>query len=381
MKTGILLPRSTTHPLIAYNFMDGIHAFLKNQGLDTKITCTTAYIGFGTDPEIVQQEAERLIMEQQVDMLIIFADFPVVECLFPIVKALNKLLLVVNHGAKYPDSWTAQPNVIHHNLNNAVNCWLTGKKAANLHPAAAVVSSYYDGGYSISHSLATSFLNESGNIVFNFVGHQYKTEFNTQPLVSFLKTEPEVEALLAILSGELVPEFYNQLKAEIADRKLNLYGSPVLLEESVLPDHLHSALSLSGYTSWFSAAIHAENQTYCNTFKKNTTREPDSFGVLGWDTAAILKAIFEAKGEDPIDAVNISRHPALQNVSGAKGAMKLHIQTQQYIAPLHYISSKNGTMESLHVVTVEEVEKSFNELIGQELTGISSGWLNTYLCS
>lgn len=384
MNIGILLPRSSTHPLIAYNFMDGLNAFLKHDQLGSEITYVPAYIGFGTDTTLIQQEAERLILEHRVDLIVVFADYPIVECLFPTMTALNKLLIVVNHGAKYPPSWAALPNVIHHNLNNASNCWLTGKEAAKEHPTAAVVSSFYDGGYSINHALAASFMDKSGQIAFNFIGHQSKAEFNTTPLVSFLSAKPEVDVLLAILSGELVPEFYLQLRERIGDKKLKLYASPVLLEESLVEAHFHPEenIAISGYTSWFKDTENLENQIFCRSFKTETNREPDSFGVLGWDTALILKTILNISAGKPIDAKTISKHPGLQQLQGAKGEMRLHAHTQHYLSPVHFVSSnlsKDST--TLHDLSLDAVEASFNELINYDTGGPSSQWFNTYLCS
>ena len=382
MKAGLLLPRSTTHPLITHNFLDGLNSFLRHHHLHKEITYVSGAIGFGTDTALIEKEADRLLIEHQVDLIVIFADYPVVKCLFPILKALNKLLIVVNHAAKYPPSWQAEPNVIHHSLNNALNCWLTGKKAAKETTAAAVVSSFYDGGYSINHALFQSFLNNDGEIVFNFVGHQYKDQFNTQPLVSFLKQAPDTNSLLAILSGELVPELYLQLKEHLTDRKLKVYASPVLLEESTLAEQQSTQICLAGYTSWFAELADSQNSVFCERFKTDTLRQPDSFAVLGWDTGLLLHTIFEISVDQPINARTITQHHLLQNLHGAKGKMQLHPFTQQYISPVHYLSDDlEGNVIIEHTLPLEEVMQAFDELITQEVTGFSSEWLNTYLCS
>lgn len=381
MIAGILLPRSTTHPLIAYDFMDGLHAALKCYGHDKELTCITTSIGFGIDADLIQRETERMFMEQRIDVLIAFADHPIIDCIFPIVQGLNKLLIVVNHGAKYPESWIAQPNVIYHSLHNALSCWLTGQLAARKHAAAAIVSSYYDGGYSIAHAFSSAYQGASGQIKFNLVGHQYRSEFNTMPLTSFLKENPDVAALLTTLSGELVPELYVQLSQEIAAQKIMFYASPVLLEESGLHPEVPNSPAVSGYTSWIAAAKHTENQVYCETFMNETGRTPDSFGVLGWDTALILKSLLIVFAEHGNLGANSAKHPAMLNIPAAKGRMYLHTATQHYISPLQYIHKINGETSIDHMLDIETVEKSFNELTEQKITGISSGWLNTYLCS
>ena len=87
MKVGVLLPRSTTHPIIAYSFLDGLHAFTDLNQLSEDIICVTANIGFGTDPLVIEQKAEELFMQHRVDLLVVFADFPIIEGLFSLVKA------------------------------------------------------------------------------------------------------------------------------------------------------------------------------------------------------------------------------------------------------------------------------------------------------
>lgn len=362
--------------------MDGLQAYFKQHQLTNEIECITGYIGFGEKASVIQQEAERLLMEQRVDLLIVFADYPLVNCLFPLVDALNKLLIVVNNGAKYPDNWAATPNVIHHHLNNVSNCWLTGKHAAAENKTVATVNSYYDGGYSISHALPASFLEASGEIAYNFIGHQQKTQFNTQPLTSFLDSKPELNTLLAILSGELVPEFYEQISTQFPERKLKLYASPVLLEESFQEENLFpkETIEVAGYTNWFKELENAENETFCRVFTEETNRVPNSFGVLGWDTGLILKTILEITGTKAINGKQVSKDPALKKLQGAKGEMLLHEDTGHYISPAHYLHS-NLTALKQHSLSMEQVEKSFNEMIHFKIDGPYSQWLNTYLCS
>jgi len=382
MTAGLLLPSSSTHPLIAHNFAEGIKSYLRLRQHSSPLTLVSGAIGFGTDRVVIEKEANRLILEHQADVLVIFADYPVVSCLFPLIKALNKLLIVVNHAAKYPPSWEAQPNVIHHHLGNVLNCWLTGRQAAKETAAAAVVSSYYDGGYAISHALSQSFMDKEGKIVFNFVGHQYKDQFNTQPLVNFLAQQPQADALLAILSGELVPEFYDQLKAQLSNRKLRLYASPVLLEESLVGEQQMGNITVSGYTGWLQDLPHPENRIFCEAFRGDTFREPDSVAVLGWDTGLILKTIDEISAGGRINGSTITQHPALRHLQGAKEEMHLHAHTQHYISPLYYLSdSASGKTTVDHTLALEDVAGAFDEMIKQDIQGVFSEWLNTYLCS
>lgn len=380
MKVGVLLPRSTTHPIIAYSFLDGLHAFTDLNQLSEDIICVTANIGFGTDPSVIEQKAEELFIQHQVDLLVVFADFPIIEGLFSLIKALNKLLIVVNHGAKYPTSWEAHPNVIHHHLSTSLSSWCTGEKAAKLHQKAAFISSYYDGGYSVCHSISASFSETGEKLVFNLVGNQFKDNFDASPLLSFLSEEQDVKAFLTVLSGELVPEIHAQINKETLRSDAIFYGSPVMIEESsMLKDTVN--LTVEGYTSWFYGNKLAQNEQYCTSFQTRTGRMPDSFGVLGWDTAVILQAVAELWEMNKSNPQNIIKILSDKLLTGAKGNMQLHMASHQYIAPLYDVRITAGETDHLHTLDLKEVEESLNRMIEQKITGISTGWLNTYLCS
>lgn len=381
MKVGLLLPRSTTHPLIAYSFMDGIHAFLAQHELGQDITCITTNIGFGTDAVVIAEKAEELLMQHQVDLLIAYADFPVIEVLFPLVKALNKLLIVVNHGAKYPETWAGHPNVIHHHLGSALNSWCTGEKVAKEHQKAAFISSYYDGGYSLCHAFSTSFSNTGENIGFNLIGHQLKDNFDAAPLLSFLEEDSDVKAFLTVLSGELVSEIHTQLNKTNVNTGATFYGSPVMIEESGILTNTADFLDVEGYTSWFQNNPLPENERYCLSFQKRTGRTPDSFGVLGWDTALILKAIAILWKTGESGPQNIIESLSDKTLAGAKGAMQLHVESRQYIAPLYYVNITSGDMQHLQTLDIKAVEDTFKRMSEYRITGTSTGWLNTYLCS
>lgn len=381
MKVGLLLPRSTTHPLIAYSFMDGINAFLDLYELGHDITCVTVNIGFGTDAVVIAEKAEELLMQYQVDLLVAYADFPVIEALFPLVKALNKLLIVVNHGAKYPQTWQGHPNVIHHHLSSALGSWCTGEKVAKEHQKAAFISSYYDGGYSLCHAFSTSFSNTGENIGFNLIGHQLKDNFDAAPLLSFLEEDREVKAFLTVLSGELVPEIHAQFNKTNVNTEATFYGSPVMIEESGALTNTADFLAVEGYTSWFQNNPLPENEQYCSSFRKRTSRTPDSFGVLGWDTALILKTIATLWETGESNPQNIIELLSGKTLAGAKGSMLLNAESHQYMAPLYYVHTAAGEIQHLQTLDIKAVEDTFKRMSGHKITGISTGWLNTYLCS
>src|SRR5690606_8979788 len=172
MKAGILLPKSTTHPSIGYDFLTGMKLAVKRHA-QWACDWTTANIGFGVDEQLLVEKAEQLCLNEGVDVLVAFADHPRVGVLFPIVKSLNKLLIVVSAGAKYPVSWERHDHVIFLMLNEYLLARLTGGRAAAEGLRDGVMATnFYDGGYAIAGSIVDGFRQEGGNIAYNFVGRQ-----------------------------------------------------------------------------------------------------------------------------------------------------------------------------------------------------------------
>jgi branched-chain amino acid transport system substrate-binding protein len=79
--------------------------------------------------------------------VIVFADESIQEMLEPLFTASNKILLMVNMGAGYPDNWQSAPTTITHSLNFCWHAALSGTLAAKANKNVINAISYYDGGY------------------------------------------------------------------------------------------------------------------------------------------------------------------------------------------------------------------------------------------
>jgi branched-chain amino acid transport system substrate-binding protein len=380
MTVGVLLPNSTTHPLIPHQFLGGMRAALKYHR-EERISLVPGYIGFGTDPELLKNETEKLLLSANADIIIAFADHPVVDVLFPLMDQLNKILIVVNNGAKYPLEWKAPRNVYFHTLENSYYCWLTAGYALENTRKAIMATSYYDGGYALCHALTQPFINAGGEILYNFAGSFKPEEFEIGGMANFLAENNDVHSIFAILSGNLVPEFYTRLQNRLPDTDLRLYGSPVMLEESfVLPSGLFGQGNiLEGFLGWYEGAVLPENRFFCRAIMDETGRKADSFGALGWDTTLILMEIFKQAGADRSKLSSFNA--ALNGIPGAKGNLHANELTHHFIGDAYQLQFNGDQITAMKTISAPEGKKMMDEMIEQKIEGISSGWQNTYLCS
>jgi branched-chain amino acid transport system substrate-binding protein len=380
MKTGVLLPKSTFHPLLQHDFLQGMQAYLQCRSVNTEFI--TANIGYGTDPDLLLEQAEKLLMEQQVDLLIVYADQASVSKIADFAKSLNRLVIVVHNGAKYMNEWEPHPVVLSHTLNNVIQCRLTGQYAAGLSDNAAVCTSFYDGGYSHNHALTQAYADNGGSVEYNFISQYKLKEFNSQPLHNFLKENPAVQTLLAIFNGELAHCFLQQLQQADIALPLHVYGSPMMLDETI--PHVHGALKLpfrvSGYVPWISSLNNNANQLLKTTFKQHTRREVNLPGMHGWDTGIILEHIFNTANTHQFRARDILASLRDVTLDSARGHLQLDTATNHLIAPAWLVQT-NEDFEPEIIGGTDNTKEVWQEIVQEQTAGLATGWINTYLCA
>lgn len=380
MIAGVLLPTSSTHPLLPHDFMGGIRAHLKDSG--SSIELKPGYIGFGAHVDAVKAEVEKLILEHDPQVFIAFLDHPVVDTLFLLMAHLNKVLIVVNNGAKYAIDWKAPKNVYFHTLENSYLSFLTSDRLFNLAKKAVMATSYYDGGYSLCHAITQPFINRGGEIVFNFAGSFKKEEFNISNLTHFLTCNKDVQSLITILSGDLLPLFYMHLHDSLPGMDFNFYGSPVSLEETMVLDEefFPRGYTTEGFSSWYKDSGFSGNKTFIQSIQK-TLKIPNSFSALGWDSGLILNEfakLLESEGVQ-IHSFEKKSFPLLK---GAKGTLRLDQETHHFLGDAYHLKYNiNSGAQLLGAIDSVQGEEIWNEMVTQKIEGITSGWLNTYLCS
>ena len=144
LRTGILMPRSTLFPSLGLDILNGLKENLKKQGLYEKIKLFTDNIGFGVNEQEIYTKAEKMLLQDDVDIAIVCADTRIAEMLQPLFTSSNKILLMVNFGVNFPDNWQPAPTTITHSLNFCMHAGLTAKLAAlETNKKAINVVSYY----------------------------------------------------------------------------------------------------------------------------------------------------------------------------------------------------------------------------------------------
>jgi branched-chain amino acid transport system substrate-binding protein len=383
LKIGVLLPRSTLFPAIGLDFLNGIKAFLQQHQLKDDCKLITDNIGFGTDEAEIYTKAEKLILQEDVDIAIVFAGTRVGEMLEALFTASNKILLLANMGANFPESWQPAPTTIVHTLNFCLHTRLTGKLAAmNEVKDGAYVTSYYDAGYKQCYSMLSSHQQNGGIPHYTHVTHFKPDEFSLEPLNAFISEHPEVKNLLCLFAGDLATKFYLEIVPLQNQYGLQLYVSPMMLDQALKEENgeLFSVQDAKGYTPWLASLQNESNQLFLNAFLKTANKKANLFALLGWDTGALLQVLLQQNESGNTGAAGMLTAIGGMEFKSPRGWMKLDAATFHTYGP-SWLVNCHDFMELDVTGEMVDTTEEWNEFTNEKFPdGESSNWRNTYLC-
>jgi branched-chain amino acid transport system substrate-binding protein len=382
LRIGILMPRSTLYPSLGLDILNGMKNYLKKQNLSNEVKLITDNIGFGINEQEVYSKTEKMLLQEDVDIVVLCADTKITEMLQPLFTASNKILLAVNFGANFPDNWQPAPTTITHSLNFCLHARLTGMLAANENnkQAANVVSSF-DGGYRQCYSMLQSHQDNGGVPVFNYITAHKAAEFTLAPLAEFLEQNSKVNTLLCLFAGDMAEKFYSEVSPLQKKYNLNLYVSPMMLDESLkdTQGNEFSIENVKGFIPWHYSLSNTANDIFKETISASGL-SANYFSLLGWETGMLLKEILRLNNEENTNATTVVKSLTETSFNSPRGWMKIDAATQHSYGPSYLAACKNN-MEISVGNEKENVDAAWTAFTNEKLPpGESSSWRNTYLC-
>src|SRR5690242_18797938 len=96
-RIGLLLPRSTDYPSMGFDMLDGLRCSLKNSGNETT-SFFTENIGFGTDTAFNYAKAEKLFLQDNVDLIIAYSGSHNADSFYKLADGLGKPFIILDAG-------------------------------------------------------------------------------------------------------------------------------------------------------------------------------------------------------------------------------------------------------------------------------------------
>lgn len=381
-KIGILLPGSTLYPSIGMDFLQGLKSCFKFHEYG-EVNYQVNMIGFGLKDDEIYTTAEKSVVAEDCDVVVAFAEDYHAARLSPLFAATGKLLIITNAGSNYPA--TFEPPVSHtlfHSLNDCLCCFLTGKYAARQEGGhgATMIASFFDGGYSHTHAMNNAFQLAGGAIEHYYVNHFKKEEFNTDKLKDFIKGNPDVKKVLAVLSGDVARFIFKDLAAVQDERKLQWYASPMMFDST--PGDFEEARpavpdGMCGYTNWLPELDNETNKTFLEYYQATNGKEANIFSLQGWENALLIMEYLRQRKDEPNAEAAVNKMPG-REIYSPRGTVSFN--KERYLSAPAYLVKASGNLQ----IAVEESIKDTSAACLEMKTQISdepfSSWRNTYLC-
>ncbi|AWM12800.1 ABC transporter substrate-binding protein [Flavobacterium sp. NRK F10] len=379
-KIGVLLPRSTYYKTIGFDIYEGLKSGLKQAGRED-IKIITENIGFGADKQQCYRSAEKLLLEEEVSLVLAFIGHRTAELLRPLFLAANKMLIVLDAGANLPNEWPTCPNIFYHSLHNSLGAWLTARKASqDGYQEGAMITGYYDGGYLHTYSISKSFENAGSKICFNHATGYQETDFTMEPIQNQLATNANT-AFLSLFSGDFVQWYFKEINNRYRNQNLPIYLTPFGLEETVLEAAVLPSDAVSGVISWSKKIENNENKIFIETIE-SSGKKPNLFSLISWEASSIAIKTLDLLAEQKHVISKVASELHEFEFESPRGKIYFDKKTNTSITNLYEATliENKGTCEIKLGKEIKDTKEEFEKLCNLPLHEVTSAWYNSYTC-
>jgi branched-chain amino acid transport system substrate-binding protein len=370
-RIGFLLPRSTEFPSMSFDLLDGLRTHLSILGLsDCQIF--TNNIGFGDDASLTHSAAEKLILENDVHVIVAYATSLNAETLYGLADTCSRPFLFLDAGMEVFEA-APNPHCFHLTLQGLEACVRLGKQAAEVASSVLSASSFLDGGYRSTWAFQLGLESKGGSFSGHFISHYLPAEFTMVPFTNqILQDKPQ--AVLASYSSYLNQLFLTKLKDEPeSSHSIPFYCAPFMADEQLLESIPFPGGTLHTIVPWASSLDNPSNTQFISSILSAKKKKANLFHLLGWEAASVVQRI--VSGNDS----------ALGGWSfeSPRGTVSFHPETNCAYAPLYtgFIAAGENGKSSLQIREMTEVHADdHRKLFFMRPTDGYSRWKNNYFC-
>lgn len=379
IKVGVLLPQSIENPVYPQSFLNGLKlgmdqhkAFKKG-----KIELITEQTNFST-PLIVKEKSQKLITENNVDVITGIVNSEVVSHVAGIFKNAQVPGIFANAGESYLVNELKQnPYLFFNSLNLFQAAYETGKYAVNnFGKNVAIITSFYDSGYDSLFTFREGVQKAGGNTQETYVANGNDDNFITDTIAKLKESKPD--CVYVFMHGNESDEMIRSLYFQ----KLSV---PILTTGFSTEKHRLNNLGEAGnkiisLASWNNNLESDENAKFVDRYLTEFRKEPDSFAVLGFETGMIIySSLVKSNGNySGLELAESIKNTSLRSPRGDIYINKKSgfVSNKLLISQTRNMSLAIPENQVLKSITpVDEFEESFAVLDNE----FRSGWLNPYL--
>lgn len=300
-RIGLLLPPgkvcSGLGDSLVTGFQLALDQFLETGGV-SRLELVTASTTLSASS--YRKAAEKLLHENQADLVIALAQPGVVSALAPIFESAQRCLLAVDGGANLVRTEERSPHVFYNTLGQWQSFWALGQWAARTYQGEGfLVASAFETGHdsfgAFRMGVDATGTGERGFHVPRMPLQQAVQGLSPAEYMDLIRRSSPayVVALLGRAEGR---DFLQAFQRAGLSGQIPLVGSVFLAEEALA---LGLGNALAGFTTasaWTSALPTPANRAFRAGYQRRNSREADSFAALGFDTGQMLLAALRDSG-------------------------------------------------------------------------------------
>lgn len=362
-------------PTLALDFLNGLKLSFKMSVGDINFPkFIVESIGNATGKSLLQT-AEKMILQENVTLIISFCGIFNLKELAGIFNAYKKPLIHVDLGGNVLKEEHTNPYVIHHTLNLWQSAYYSGIYAASTFGKnAALAISFYDGGYHLAESFVRGFTENGGYLVYTYVSPMdYKSESFGAMIDEIQKANPDfVYLLFSYNEGQKV---FDVISKSPLNGKFPFLVSPLMLEENSSSENYYLK-NMFSVSSW----AFDEETILMKNFHTNYSAlyhdSPNVIGLLGYETGLTISICIEKNSNIPAKIGDFVNSLIFETPRGEltfsnynESQVPLNKVRQFLFNDTHY---KNTVVETIHLSNQDKLYDKFKDLP-------YSGWQNPYL--
>jgi branched-chain amino acid transport system substrate-binding protein len=367
---GLLLPRSTDYPSLGFDMMDGLRYQLANSGMNG-IRFISENIGFGEDPDVNYAKAEKLVLQDNADVVIAYANAAIAESLYQLAEASGKPFIFLDPGMQFPLE-SPHPLCFHISLQGVHACRISGSLAGKDNKKVLMATSFYDGGYRGPWGCVRGLEEAGGTVCGNYISGYKEADFSIEPYMTMLQ-QSGAESVAACFSSYLADLFIKALKAQPGSMQVPFYCSPFMAEEQILAKAEFPGGNFHAVVPWASALKNEQQQEMMDTIQQKKNKPANLFHLLGWEAGIVFQQYIK---NGPASLRGLT-------YESPRGTVCIHPDTHYTYAPVYkgVISAGENNKCILNIehtipVSAEDHVRVMNDRPDMNV----SGWRNNYLC-
>ena len=289
IKVGLVVPQAGVYASIGADMQHGWELWLERHGGKLgKFEVTTVVADEGETPQTGVPAIQKLLQNDQVDVIVGIATSPVALGAQSIVAEAKKLLIVGNAGAGALTAAAKNPYVWRTSFTNAQIAAAMGKYLAGRADAGPVyvIAPDYKAGEEVIRGFKATFEAGGGKIAGEAKPAFAKTQ-DYQPFLTGIQASGARDTYCFFAGAEAVA-FVKQYAQFGLSTQIPLYGTGFLTEGSVMAAQGDAALGIQTALHYSTELDTPANKEFVAAWRAKFNTAPAVYSVQTWDIANVL---------------------------------------------------------------------------------------------